>query len=76
MTLVAKNLDKDTQDYKINFNFIVIDKYNQIYNFPVREETMSAWAGGMEGVLSMVNYHIDNNRFDLPYDFLTKSISL
>ena len=76
MTLVAKNLEKKTQDYKINFNFIVIDKYNQIYNFPVRETTMNAWGDGMSGILGMVNYHVKENRFDLPYDFLTKSISL
>ena len=76
MTLVAKNLDEKTQDYKINFNFIVIDKYNQVYNFPVRETTMNAWGDGMSGILGMANYHIENNRFDLPYDFLTKSISL
>ena len=76
MTLVAKNLDEKTQDYKINFNFIVIDKYNQVYNFPVRDTTMNAWGDGMSGILGMANYHIENNRFDLPYDFLTKSISL
>ena len=76
MTLVAKNLDEKTQEYKINFNFIVIDKYNQVYNFPVRDTTMNTWGDGMSGILGMANYHIDNNRFDLPYDFLTKSISL
>ncbi len=76
MTLVAKNLDENTQNYKINLNFIVIDKYNQVYNFPVRDTTMNAWGDGMSGILGMANYHIENNRFDLPYDFLTKSISL
>lgn len=74
--LVTKNLEEKTQDYRINFNFIVIDKYNQIYNFPVRDTTMAAWGDGMSGILGMANYHVQENRFDLPYDFLTKSISL
>ncbi len=74
--LVTKNLEEKTQDYKINFNFIVIDKYNQIYNFPVRDTTMAAWGDGMSGILGMANHHVQKNRFDLPYDFLTKTISL
>jgi len=76
ITLISKNLEKKTQDYKINFNFIVIDKYNQIYNFPVRDTTIDAWGNGMSGILKMANYHVKENKFDLPYDFLTKTISL
>jgi len=74
--LVTKNVDKKMVDYKINFNFIVIDKYNQMYNFPVKGTTMDAWGDGLKGILEMVNYHIKENRFDLPYDFLTKTMSL
>ena len=74
--LVTKNIHKDMVNYKINFNFIVIDKYNQMYNFPVKSTTMAAWGDGLKGILEMVNYHIKENRFDLPYDFLTKTISL
>jgi hypothetical protein len=74
--LVTKNVDKSMVDYKINFNFIVIDKYNQMYNFPVKSTTMAAWGDGLKGILEMVNYHIKENRFDLPYDFLTKTMTL
>ena len=38
--LVTKNIDEKLAGYKINFNFIVIDKYNQMYNFPVKDTTM------------------------------------
>ena len=74
--LVSKNIDKKLVDYNINFNFIVIDKYNQMYNFPVKDTTMVTWGDGLRGILGMVNYHIKENRFDLPYDFLTKTMSL
>ena len=43
--LVTKNIDKTLVNYKINFNFIVIDKYNQMYNFPVREDTTMDYMG-------------------------------
>jgi|TARA_R110000744_G_scaffold195378_1_gene314390 hypothetical protein len=74
--LVTKNIDEKLAGYKINFNFIVIDKYNQMYNFPVKDTTMVTWGDGLKGILGMVNYHVKENRFDLPYDFLTKTMSL
>jgi hypothetical protein len=74
--LVTKNIDEKLAGYKINFNFIVIDKYNQMYNFPVKDTTMITWGDGLKGILGMVNYHVKENRFDLPYDFLTKTMSL
>lgn len=74
--LITKNIPENAVNYKINFNFIVIDKYNQMYNFPVKSTTMAAWGDGLKGILEMVNYHIKENRFDLPYDFLTKTVTL
>jgi len=76
INLVIKNVEKNVQNYNINFNFIVIDKYNQIYNFPVEKATMNKWGLGLKGILDMADYHIKENRYDLPYDFLTKTMSL
>lgn len=76
INLVIKNVDEKVQNYTINFNFIVIDKYNQIYNFPVSKSTMNKWGLGLKGILDMADYHIKENRYDLPYDFLTKTVSL
>ena len=76
INLVIKNVEESVQNYKINFNFIVIDKYNQTYNFSVEKATMNKWGLGLKGVLDMADYHIKENRYDLPYDFLTKTMSL
>jgi len=74
--LALKNAGDKGKDYKINFTFIVIDKYNQIYSFPVRPTTMDAWYVGLEQALDVAKYHIDNMNFDLPYEFLVNEVTL
>ena len=74
--LVLKNAGKKSENYKIKFTFIVIDKYNQIYNFAVRPTTLNEWYGGLEKTLEVAKYHIDNMNFDLPYEFLTNEVTL
>ena len=74
--LALKNAGDKGKDYKINFTFIVIDKYNQIYSFPVRPTTMDAWYAGLEQALDVAKYHIDNMNFDLPYEFLVNEVTL
>ena len=74
--LALKNAGDKGKDYKINFTFIVIDKYNQIYSFPVRPTTMDAWYSGLEQALDVAKYHIDNMNFDLPYEFLVNEVTL
>jgi hypothetical protein len=76
MVLVTKNLDESCEDYTISFNFIVIDKYNQIYAFPVKQNTLSEWGQNMSDVLNEAAYHIKENRYDLPYMFLVDKLSL
>jgi hypothetical protein len=72
VTLISKNIGKKEENYKINFNFIVIDKYNQMYNFPVSINTMNTWGDGLMQTLKMVEFHIKENNYDLPYQFLQK----
>lgn len=76
MVLVTKNLDERCVDYTISFNFIVIDKYNQIYAFPVKQKTLSEWGQSMSDVLNEAAYHVKENRYDLPYMFLVDKLSL
>lgn len=76
VTLVSKNINKNAENYKINFNFIVIDKYNQIYNFSVSTKTMDTWGDGLIGILEMADYHVKENNYDLPYQFLKENVIL
>ena len=74
--LVNKNSDDKIESYKINFNFVVIDNYNQIYVFEVSNETMSKWYIGFEDVIKQANYHFSKKDFSLPYEFALKNVIL
>ena len=74
--LVYEYLKDNRDDYKIDFKFVVIDKYNQVYVFDVSEQTLAAWADGLGGTLKVADYHYKNRNFSLPYDFLVNKIKL
>lgn len=74
--LVIENLDVELADYKILFNFIVIDKYDQVYVFDVLDSTLNMWAGELANVLNKAKHHYDKKDYSLPYEFLTGKVSL
>tara|TARA_R100000664_G_scaffold4755_2_gene9422 strand:+ start:904 stop:1911 length:1008 start_codon:yes stop_codon:yes gene_type:complete len=74
--LVMKNVDENQQDYKIIFKFVVIDKYDQVYVFPVSEETQLKWIQGLMDTLQEANYHYSERKYDLPYDFANGNVTL
>jgi len=74
--LVYDSLGDDRDDYTIEFKFIVIDKYNQVYVFPVSNESMVQWANGLSGTLKTANYHYKENNYTLPYEFLVNKVKL
>ena len=65
-----------TPDWKVQFTFIVIDKYNQVYPFEVSEATMLSWQEKLEGKLQEFDWHYTNKDYSLPYAFLTGQIIL
>ena len=74
--LVLKNVPEGVQGYKINFNFIVMDTYNQVYNFEVSQSTMKEWGKNLMDKLKAAKHHLDTMNFDLPYEFLTNKVVL
>ena len=74
--LVMKNVDENQQNYKIIFKFVVIDKYDQVYVFPVSEETQLKWMSALRDILQRANYHYSERKYDLPYDFANGNITL
>lgn len=62
--------------WTINFNFIVIDSFNQVYAFPVSEQTAIEWNKRLDEVLVMMNYHFTTRDFTLPYQFATGTVFL
>jgi hypothetical protein len=74
--LVVKNVDENQQDYKIIFKFVVIDKYDQVYVFPVSKETQVKWINSLREALTEANYHYSERKYDLPYVFATGNVTL
>lgn len=77
-TLLIKELmvSKQIEDYNINCNFVVVDKYNQIYCFPVSINTIQEWLKKTKHMLKIGDYHIKNNQYSLPYELLKEKYIL
>ena len=68
---------EDSREWRINFTFIVIDKYNQVYPFQVSDTTMRNWLGSLrDDILPMINYHYDQKDFTLPYELAVGNLKL
>lgn len=57
------------EGFEVSFNFIVIDKYNQVYAFPVTQATMISWCARLEEELTKAVYYRTQKSFELPYEF-------
>ena len=64
------------KEYTIQFTFIVIDKYNQIYPFSVSTDTMTEWLTKLGEKLNEVEWHYVNKEYKLPYIFATGKVIL
>jgi hypothetical protein len=62
--------------YQMKFHFVVIDRAFQTYSFLVTESTLNNWLDRMNKVLEAANWHYQNKRYDLPYNFATGSVVL
>lgn len=64
------------EGWEVFFHFIVIDKYLQIYPFPVRAETLDSWQARLEEKLEVARYHYESRDFSLPYEFVKGQVEL
>lgn len=74
--LVLNKVSQTAKNYKLTYRFVVIDKYNQVYVFAVSDSTMETWENELKVTLDTAEYHCINNRYDLPYKFLTQTVTL
>jgi hypothetical protein len=73
---LVKANNKSTKDYEFVFHFIVIDKYNQVYPFPVKKQSLLEWQSQLEEVLKIAKYHYTNKDYTLPYEFAMDQVAL
>lgn len=64
------------EGYDVEFHFIVIDKYKQIYPFRVSPETLQFWTDRFTGVLEMAAWHYVSKNYELPYEFVKEEVTL
>ena len=75
---LTRNFLKDVldKDWTIDFNFIVFDRFDQLYIFPVTETTISNWEERCQAVLNQAKYHYVSREFELPYAFAKGNVKL
>jgi hypothetical protein len=74
--LGVHNINIEDGTWKIEINFVVIDKYNQVYPFKVSEKSLTEWQQKTDDVLNQALYHYQNRSYKLPYAFATGSVTL
>lgn len=76
--LVIENFKELIDDsYKLYFNFVVVDKNQQVYTFEVSRETFEVYIERFNNeVLKKVKYHYYNKKFNLPYDLCVTKFKL
>lgn len=65
-----------TSEWSIVFNFIVIDKYQQVCVFEISNDTMSKWQAELEECLKEAAYHYIFKNYTSPYKFITGKVTI
>ena len=75
---LAYNFLKDVvnDDWNFEFRFIVFDKHDQLYPFPVTGITMEEWERKAETIFNMAEYHYTIKDFELPHQFALGNVKL
>ena len=63
-------------NWKIIFNFVVIDKFLQVYAFEVTEDTLKLWRSRFELLCGTFSWHYKNRNFGLPYEYEVGEVKL
>lgn len=65
-----------SDSWLVKFNFIVIDKNQQVYPFEVSPVSMLEWLKNLNSKLLQATYHYNNKDYTLPYKFVTGQVYL
>ena len=71
-----KEVIKDDPKWTVNFRFVVFDKYDHLYAYPVSESTLKDWEFNYKDVLESARYHYEAKDFTLPYEFAVGNANL
>ena len=66
LSLVPKDNDGT---WKLKVHYLVVDKNNKVYPFPVSATSLASWEFKTKEVLDKANWHFTNHVYDLPYEY-------
>lgn len=72
LSLIPPGID----NWTLQVNFIVVDCNDDVYCFPVKPESLAKWQLETKKVYDKAQWHLSNNKYDLPYEFLNNQIQL
>lgn len=55
--------------WKFKIHYIVVDKINQVYCFPVSDKSLKNWELLAKGVYEIATWHLENHSYELPYEY-------
>ena len=67
-SIMALQRAPEYQNYELEFNFIVIDKYQQVCIFSFDDSKVRGLMDAAYAELDKAKWHFDNRNFDLPYE--------
>lgn len=68
---------EDKNDWGIQFTFVVVDKYNQVYPFQVTPSTMANWLRDFrDEIIPQLDYHYKEKDYNLPYELALGNVKL
>jgi len=78
IAFVQKELGKEQslKEWNIKFHFIVLDRYNNVYAFPVSNESMLDWQARLKEIITKANYHYTKRDYKLLYEFALGQVKL
>jgi hypothetical protein len=62
--------------WNVEFNFVVFDRYDQLYAFPVSNESLAEWLKRFNHTVKEASYHYSERDYTLPYDFVVGNVNL
>ena len=61
--------DDNNRPWKLKFNFIVVDKNNMVYPYPVSAQSLALWELKAKEEYDKAKWHFDNHIYNLPYEY-------
>lgn len=68
--------EKKLDHYEIEFRYVVIDPFKQVYSYQVSPETMAVWELQLKSELQKFQWHYNNKNFNLPFDLAKEVVTL